>query len=67
MGAAPGIVVFNADISAGLADAIAAPASHVVRAAEAVEDAAWYVARISADLDSNGVTAFKESLQQSCQ
>ena len=67
MGAPPGIVVFGADISARLADAIAAPASHVVRAAEAVEDAAWYVARISADLDSNGVTAFKESLQESCQ
>ena len=66
MGPAPFSVVFDADISAGLADAIAAPASHVVRAAEAVEDAAWYVARISADLDSSGVTAFKESLRQSC-
>ena len=68
MGTVPFSVVFDAEISARLADATASPtASHVVRAAEAVEDAAWYVARISADLDSNGVTALKESLRQSCQ
>ena len=59
---------FYADISADLAAATASPAIRWVRtAAYAVENAAWYVARISADLDTSGVAAFKKSLQQSCQ
>lgn len=59
---------FQADMSADLAAATASPASRwISKAADTVEDAAWHVARISADLDTSAVTAFKESLQQSCQ
>ena len=57
------------DIEAHLAAALSgaeAASSNVAEAARAVEGAAWYVARISADLDSSGVAPFKESLQQSC-
>ena len=57
------------DIEAHLAAALSgaeAASSNVTEAARAVEGAAWYVARISADLDSSGVAPFKESLQQSC-
>ena len=58
---------FYADLSADLAAYTARSINgYVTEAARAVEDAAWYVARISADLDSSGGAAFKESLQQSC-
>ena len=58
---------FQAEMSADLAAATASPASRwITKAADTVEDAAWHVARITADLDTSAVTAFKESLQQSC-
>ena len=38
----------------------------VINAAQAAQKAAWYVARISAEIDTDGVAAFKQSLQQSC-
>ena len=57
------------DVEAHLAAAAAGAMSihrNVTEVARAVEEAAWYVARISADLDTSAVAAFKESLQQSC-
>ena len=58
---------YYADLSADIAAATAMSIpSNVTEAAHAVEEAAWYVARISADLDTSAVAAFKESLQQSC-
>ena len=38
----------------------------VIDAAQAAQKAAWYVARISAEIDAGGVAAFRQSLQQSC-
>ena len=38
----------------------------VINAAQAAHKAAWYVARISAEIDADGVAAFRQSLQQSC-
>lgn len=67
IGAGPLSVASDADFSAHSANSVASPTtSDVIRSAQAVEDAAWYVARIAADLDTNAVTAFKESLQESC-
>ena len=67
IGTGPFRVVSDADFTASSANIVASPTTtDVMHAAQAVEDAAWYVARISADLDSDGVTAFKESLQESC-
>ena len=58
---------YYADLSADVAAATAMSIpSNVTEAARAVEEAAWYVGRISADLDTSAVAAFKESLQQSC-
>ena len=58
---------YYADLSADVAAATAMSIPrNVTEAARAVEEAAWYVARISADLDTSAVVAFKESLQQSC-
>lgn len=58
---------YYADLSAdGAAITAMSIPSYVTDAARAVEEAAWYVARIAADLDSSAVAAFEESLQQSC-
>ena len=58
---------YYADLSAdGAAVTAMSIPNYVTDAARAVEEAAWYVARIAADLDSSAVAAFKESLQQSC-
>ena len=38
----------------------------VLAAAQAAQTAAWHVARIAADIDADGVAAFRQSLQQSC-
>ena len=38
----------------------------VINAAQAAQEAAWYVARIFAEIDADGVAAFRQSLQQSC-
>ncbi len=58
---------YYADLEADVAAATAMSVpGNVTAAARAVEEAAWYVARISADLDISAVAAFKESLQQSC-
>ena len=58
---------YYADLEADVAAATAMSIPrNVTDAARAVEEAAWYVARISADLDTSAVAAFKESLQQSC-
>ena len=58
---------YYADLSADGAAATAMSVSgSATDPAGAVEEAAWYVARISADLDTSAVAAFKQSLQQSC-
>ena len=38
----------------------------VINATQAAQKAAWYVARISAEIDADGVAAFRQSLQHSC-
>ena len=58
---------YYADLSAdGAAVTAMSIPSYVTDAARAVDEAAWYVARIAADLDTSAVAAFTESLQQSC-
>ena len=58
---------YYADLSADVAAATAmSVSSNGTDRAGAVEEAASYVARISADLDASAVAAFKQSLQQSC-
>ena len=67
IGVGPLSVASDVNFTASSANFAASPTtSDVIRAAQAVKDAAWYVARISADLDTDAVTAFRESLQESC-
>ena len=55
---------YYADLAADVAAATAMSIpSNITEAGRAVEEAAWYVARISADLDASAVAAFEESLQ----
>ena len=58
----------DAEFSArGAAASAGAATRTVVYAARTAEDVAWYAARFFASVDAQGVAAFKESLQQSCQ
>ena len=57
----------DAELRVSFAAVYASPtARDVVDAAQAAQKAAWYVARISADIDAGGVAAFRRSLQESC-
>ena len=57
----------DAQSSANFAAAFASLTTRdVIDAAHAAQKAAWYVARISAEIDADGVAAFRQSLQQSC-
>ena len=57
----------DAELRVSFAAVYASPtARDVVDAAQAAQKAAWYVARISADIDAGGVAAFRQSLQESC-
>ena len=42
------------------------PTTRFASAAQAVEEAAWYAARVSADIDARAVAAFRQSLMESC-
>ena len=57
----------DAQLWARVAAASAGPTTReIVEAAQAAQQAAWHVARISADIDAGGVAAFRQSLQESC-
>ena len=57
----------DAQMWARVAAASADPTTRdVVEAARAAQHAAWHVARIAADIDADGVSAFRQSLQESC-
>ena len=57
----------DAQLWARVAAASANPTTiDIIYAAQDAQEAAWHVARISADIDAGGVAAFRQSLQESC-